>query len=169
MCRRYGLRTFANFFIMCYVWEFLPHSGGKFHTQHIIIIRKFPNFVRLYLRHITIFSNQILEFYYFRSPEGFFPGISSFFVWICLDQKLVLRIVDYFKRFYEGNTQQKICALQFNRISQRFASHNVHSCQQCWTILLTSINNMSSKTFNSFSSLLQQVVYFLYISYLCQT
>ncbi len=30
------------------------------------IMRKFANFVRLYFPHITIFFNQILEFYYFQ-------------------------------------------------------------------------------------------------------
>ena len=46
-------------------------------------MRKFANFVKLY------FST---KFWNFTSFERFFSGISSFLVWICLDQKLVYNV-----------------------------------------------------------------------------
>ncbi len=46
--------------------------------------RKFANFVRLYLPHITTFFNQLLEFYYFYVKGSFWE-----FRFYCLDQKLV--------------------------------------------------------------------------------
>ncbi len=67
MCGKYSLTKFANFRIIVLGAEIDTTFGSKMVaiSARNTIMRKFVNFVRLYLLHITIFFNQILGFYYF--------------------------------------------------------------------------------------------------------
>ena len=66
MCGKYSLTKFANFLIIVLRAEIATTFGSKMAAIFARnTMRKFANFVRLYLPHITTLFNQILEFYYF--------------------------------------------------------------------------------------------------------
>ena len=65
MCGKYRLAKFALFLITGLRAEFVTIFEPKVVTISARnTMRKFANFVRLYFPHVTIFFNQILEFYY---------------------------------------------------------------------------------------------------------
>ena len=96
MCGRYSLTKFANFLIIVLrAEEIVITFGSKMVTisARNTIMRKFANFVRLYLanfvrlyfQHNTTFFN-FFKFWNFATFKRFFPGMSRSY---CLDQKLV--------------------------------------------------------------------------------
>ncbi len=84
MCGRYSLTKFANFLIVLRA-EIVTTFSSKMVTifARNRMMRKFPNFVRLYLPHATTFFNHILELYY--SWKVLFRRFRLY----CLCQKLV--------------------------------------------------------------------------------
>ena len=74
MCGKYSLTKFPNFLNIVLPAETATTFGSKMVaiSARNTVMRKFANFVRLYLLHITTFFNQILEFRLY-----------------CLDQNLV--------------------------------------------------------------------------------
>ena len=84
MCGRYSLTKFANFLIIALRVEivtiFVPKVVAI--SARYTIVRKFANFARLYIPNISTNFGILLLL------KGSFREF-RFFIWICLDQKLV--------------------------------------------------------------------------------
>ena len=146
---------------------FTPNCKGHFQCStrndiiRLFLLSNFPFRVWAFiyvsfpfnLHHLNFFHN-ILDpsFYLLSWPFIFCPSLrlSIFFFLFLLRISLPLT----------GSLQHSgCCNIDENRIEQCFAAHIVHSCQQYWTILLhpiqaqqycsillTSVNNVGSKT-----------------------
>ncbi len=81
MCGKYSLTKFGNFLIIVSRAEIATTFGSEMVaiSARNTIMRKFPNFVKLYFPYFTKCRDQILKFYYF-SKESFRE-----FRFLCLD------------------------------------------------------------------------------------